>query len=146
MIELVWNGVAPEPETERLVRRAVTEALHLAGSSGDVTVMVTDGDEIQGLNRTFRNVDAVTDVLTVPAWEGEASACPPDGYLGDIAVCYPRAVEQAVAYGHSIEREIAFLSVHGALHLSGYDHIDPADEQKMLAKQKEILNRLGLTR
>jgi probable rRNA maturation factor len=88
----------------------------------------------------------VTDVLTFPAWEGDALLCPPDGYLGDIAICYERAVEQAEEYGHSLERELAFLAVHGALHLLEYDHMEPADEQRMMQKQEEILHTMGLSR
>ena len=88
----------------------------------------------------------MTDVLTFPAWEGDAILCPPDGYLGDIAICFERAKEQAEEYGHSLERELAFLSVHGALHLLGYDHMQPEDEKKMFSKQDEILNELGYHR
>ena len=73
-------------------------------------------------------------------------ACPPDGYLGDIAICLERAEEQAEEYGHSLERELAFLAVHGSLHLLGYDHMKPQDEQTMFAKQTEILNAMGITR
>jgi len=107
---------------------------------------VTDAEEIQRLNAGYRNIDRVTDVLTFPAWEGDAILCPPDGYLGDIAICFERAHEQALEYGHSLERELAFLAVHGALHLLGYDHMQPDDEKAMLARQDEILNELGYLR
>ncbi|MEN6563345.1 MAG: rRNA maturation RNase YbeY, partial [Christensenella sp.] len=94
----------------------------------------------------YRKIDRVTDVLTFPAWEGDAILCPPDGYLGDVAICYGRAVAQAKEYGHSLERELAFLAVHGALHLLGYDHMTQKDERVMLQKQTEILNAMGITR
>jgi probable rRNA maturation factor len=71
---------------------------------------------------------------------------PPDEYLGDIAICYERAVEQAEEYNHSLERELAFLAVHGSLHLMGYDHMTKEDEAAMFAKQEEVLVSLGLTR
>ena len=129
-----------------LIRRAVEAALASEHAAGDVCVLVTDAEEIQGLNASYRNIDRVTDVLTFPAWEGDAIACPPDGYLGDIAVCLERAQEQAEEYGHSLERELAFLAVHGSLHLLGYDHMEPKDEQEMFAKQTEILNAMGITR
>lgn len=129
-----------------LIRRAVEAALASEHAAGDVCVLVTDAEEIQGLNASYRNIDCVTDVLTFPAWEGDAIACPPDGYLGDIAVCLERAQEQAEEYGHSLERELAFLAVHGSLHLLGYDHMEPKDEQEMFAKQTEILNAMGITR
>ena len=132
--------------TEELIRRAVTCALAKNRGTGDVCVLITDAEEIQRLNASYRHIDRVTDVLTFPAWEGDSILCPPDGYLGDIAICLERAQEQAEEYGHSLERELAFLSVHGALHLLGYDHIQPDDEQKMLAMQDEILNELGYHR
>ena len=133
-------------DAEELIRRAVSHAIAKNGASGDVCVLITDAEEIQRLNASYRNIDRVTDVLTFPAWEGDAILCPPDGYLGDIAICYERAEEQAAEYGHSLERELAFLSVHGALHLLGYDHMQPDDEKKMFAKQDEILNELGYHR
>ena len=133
-------------DAEELIRRAVSHALTNNGASGDVCVLITDAEEIQRLNASYRNIDRVTDVLTFPAWEGDAILCPPDGYLGDIAICFEQAEEQAAEYGHSLERELAFLSVHGALHLLGYDHMQPDDEKKMFEKQDEILNELGYHR
>ena len=133
-------------EAEELIRRAVAHALVKNSASGDVCVLITDAEEIQRLNAGYRNIDRVTDVLTFPAWEGDAILCPPDGYLGDIAICFERAEEQAQEFGHSLERELAFLAVHGALHLLGYDHMEPEDEKKMLTKQDEILNELGYLR
>ena len=132
--------------SRELIARAVDTALKSENAHGDVCVLITDAEEIQTLNRTYRAVDRVTDVLTFPAWEGDAILCPPDEYLGDIAICYERAAEQAEEYGHSLERELAFLAVHGALHLLGYDHMTPEDEKRMLGKQEEILTGLGLTR
>lgn len=129
-----------------LIRRAVETTLESEGASGDVCVLVTDAEEIQRLNANYRGIDRVTDVLTFPAWEGDAILCPPDGYLGDIAICYERAEEQAEEYGHSLERELAFLSVHGSLHLLGFDHMKQEDEKLMLRKQDEILNAMGMTR
>ena len=131
---------------EELIRGAVTFALAKNNVAGDVCVLITDAEEIQRLNSSYRHIDRVTDVLTFPAWEGDAILCPPDGYLGDIAICFERAQEQAEEYGHSLERELAFLAVHGALHLLGYDHMEPDDERKMLAQQDEILNELGYHR
>jgi len=129
-----------------LIRSAVSASLANGGVRGDVCVLITDAEEIQSLNRTYRKIDRVTDVLTFPAWEGEAILCPPDEYLGDIAICYERAVEQAEEYNHSLERELAFLAVHGSLHLMGYDHMTKEDEAAMFAKQEEVLVSLGLTR
>ena len=135
------------PETAgALIRRAVETALSKSGATGDVCVLITDAEEIQRLNGSYRNIDRVTDVLTFPAWEGDVILCPPDGYLGDIAICFERAEEQAQEYGHSLERELAFLSVHGALHILGYDHMTPEDEAIMMGKQDEILIEMGYPR
>ena len=135
------------PETAgALIRRAMETALSKSGATGDVCVLITDAEEIQRLNGSYRNIDRVTDVLTFPAWEGDVILCPPDGYLGDIAICFERAEEQALEYGHSLERELAFLSVHGALHILGYDHMTPEDEAIMMGKQDEILIEMGYPR
>lgn len=146
MIEVQTELERLPADADGLIRRVIETALDGEGVRGGVCVLITDAEEIQTLNRTYRNIDRVTDVLTFPAWEGDAILCPPDGYLGDIAICYERAVSQAKDYGHSLERELAFLAVHGALHLLGYDHMEPADERKMLQKQEEILTTMGLSR
>lgn len=131
---------------EPLIRRVVECALASEQTTGDVCVLITDAEEMEQLNAHYRNIRRATDVLTFPAWEGDEILCPPDGYLGDIAICYERAVEQAEEFGHSIERELAFLAVHGALHLLGYDHITPEGEEVMLRKQNDILTATGYTR
>ncbi len=146
MIEIQTELEGIPASAAELIRRAVETALGSEGADGGVCVLITDAEEIQTLNCTYRDVDRVTDVLTFPAREGDAILCPPDGYLGDIAICYERAVGQAEEYGHSLERELAFLAVHGALHLLGYDHMEPADERKMLQKQEEILQAMRLSR
>jgi len=132
--------------SRELICRAVETALLSEHAAGDVCVLVTDAEEILRLNASYRNINRVTDVLTFPAWEGDAIASPPDGYLGDIAICLERALEQAEEYGHTPERELAFLAVHGALHLLGYDHMNPEDEREMFRRQSEILNAMGMTR
>ena len=146
MIDIVWN-VADDPQDyEAAMRRALSAALESEGRRGDVCVEVVSGERIRELNRVFREVDAVTDVLTFPAWEGDAVVSPPDGYLGDIAVCFERAARQAGEYGHSLLRELSFLSVHGALHLCGYDHMTPSDEAVMIEKQNDILRSIKVDR
>ena len=93
----VQTELADLPESAaNLIRRAVKAALTNLNAAGDVCVLVTDAEEMQSLNATYRNIDRVTDVLTFPAWEGDAILCPPDGYLGDIAICFERAAEQAM--------------------------------------------------
>ncbi len=106
------------------------------------------GDQtIRALNREHRSTDAVTDVLSFPL-HAPGFALPPDEpiELGDVVVSYPRAVEQAQEYGHSIEREVAYLVAHGILHVLGYDHEDEPDRQRMRQKEEEALEPLGFTR
>lgn len=146
MIEIITEDVTLTEEETALIRRASETALKSEGASGDITVLVSTPERIQTLNRDFRHVDRVTDVLTFPSWEGENVLCPPDGYLGDIMICYDRAKEQAEEYAHPLSRELAFLTVHGTLHILGYDHMVPEDEEVMRARQREILESMGETR
>lgn len=146
MIEVLGEGYSLNEKETELIRRACQTALNMEGVRGDITVLIADPERIQTLNRDFRHVDRVTDVLTFPAWEGEAIFAPLDGYLGDIMICMERAKEQAEEFGHSLERELAFLAVHGTLHILGYDHMEPEEEALMRQRQREILERMGETR
>lgn len=142
----VFSEAFPISEEERTgIERAAQAALDSENRSGDLTILIDTPDRIRTLNREFRHVDAVTDVLTFPAWEGETSLSA-DGYLGDVMICYERAKEQAEQYGHSLLRELSFLAVHGCLHLLGYDHMTEADERVMREKQTAILEGIGVSR
>ena len=145
-IELETSGTELPEDWKNLIRETMHAALRSEGRSGGVTILVTTPEEIRRLNREFRIVDSVTDVLTFPACEGDNPFSSADGYLGDVAICLERALEQAEAYGHSPERELGFLTVHGALHLLGYDHMNEQDEKRMFSRQEEILNGLHLFR
>ena len=145
MVDVYSETIALTDDERTGMERAALAALAREGRDGDLTILVDTPDRIQTLNREFRNVDSVTDVLTFPAWEGEISLSA-DGYLGDIMICYERAKEQAASYGHSLKRELSFLAVHGVLHLLGYDHMTDADERVMREKQTAILDSIGVTR
>lgn len=115
----------------------------------EVSVTIVDNEEIRKINNKFRNIDRATDVLSFPLIDFDNESLPDDGskiYLGDIIISIERAKEQAKEYGHSIDREIGFLTAHSMLHLLGYDHMVPEEEKEMFAKQEEILNNLGLRR
>ena len=103
------------------------------------SIVLTNDETIHIYNREFRNVDRPTDVLSFPADEGDDLIAPPDGFLGDIMISVPTAIRQGAELGHSTERELAFLTVHGMLHLLGYDHMEPSDEEVMFARQREIM-------
>lgn len=106
------------------------------------------GQRIRALNRAYRGIDRATDVLSFSQREGEALAAPPgaEPVLGDVVVALTVAARQARAFGHSLEREAAFLAVHGTLHLLGYDHETPPEEAVMMAKAERVLETLGLGR
>jgi probable rRNA maturation factor len=113
----------------------------------EVSLVLTDSDTVQRLNRDYRGVDESTDVLAfymLPQKGADFSfALPPDGVtrLGEVLVSYPQALAQAKEQGHSLERELALLVIHGILHLLGYDHEKPAEESKMRERERELLER-----
>lgn len=145
MIEVsIGESISVESSAPSLIEQAAEAALLHMGRRGSIGVLLTSEQEIQQLNRDFRGIDRVTDVLSFPSMEGEWIAAPSDGYLGDIAICLARAAEQAATYGHSIERELAFLTVHGALHLMGLDHMTEPEEREMRTHQAEIMEEMGL--
>ncbi len=143
-IEKAVSGI-PE-EAEAWITRAAQAALAHEGRGGDISVLLTDDESIHVMNRDYRQVDRPTDVLSFPAWEGESLAQIPDAYLGDIAISVDTAKRQAEEYGHSLSRELSFLSVHGTLHLLGYDHMEENEKERMFALQNEILEQIGETR
>ena len=109
----------------------------------EMSVTFMDNAAIQVINRDYRGKDAPTDVIPVIFEDGEN---PLPRVLGDIMISTERAAEQAEAYGHSYDRELGFLAVHGFLHINGYDHMTPEDEKEMFGLQKEILDAYGLKR
>ena len=122
-----------------------------------IDMTVTDEETIRALNSSARGVDKVTDVLSFPCFESlrlpvrEEDFAPSDYdgrriLLGSIMICRKRAEEQAQEYGHSFERELGFLACHGFLHILGFDHIKPEDEEIMTAHQREIMDAVGLKR
>lgn len=133
---------------ERAVRTTLTQQAY--AQTVEVSIYVTTAEEVQQLNRDYRAKDAPTDVLSF-ADDGADSpfVLPPDmpRYLGDVAISWPHVVAQAAEYGHSDARELAFLTVHGVLHLLGYDHERDADaDAEMRALQDTIMQLLDLAR
>ncbi len=116
---------------------------------GEVDVSIVDDQKIQEMNREYRKLDRSTDVLSFPLGkDGKYDLDPETGAycLGDIVISIEHAVAQAECYGHSLQREVAFLTVHSMLHLLGYDHeTSRLDEMRMKEKQEAILDRLGLS-
>jgi len=114
--------------------------------NGIINIILTDEDEIRKINKEYRNIDKVTDVISFALEEGENISFSFGRLLGDIYICIPRMKEQALEYGHSEKREISFLTVHGILHLLGYDHMEKQDEEVMFKKQELILDEYGIKR
>lgn len=139
-------GIEEDEGVRSAVELAANAALkHENAESRFLSVVLTTDENIHEYNREYRSVDRPTDVLSFPADEGDDLLAPPDGFLGDIMISIPRAREQAKALGHSTEREILFLTVHGVLHLLGYDHMRPEDERIMLPVQRSIVEGIELS-
>ena len=147
---------------KRSIRRVAEIALkHLSQPSEqlEMSVSIVSPEEIRKLNNEYRQIDAVTDVLSFPAVDlqkkvvnlAEAEPCslnPTTGRLnlGDVIICAEQAKAQAAEYGHSEKREMCFLALHGLLHLLGFDHLEASDEEEMTALQNEILQLAGVNR
>ena len=110
----------------------------------EVSVSVVDGEQIKELNRDFRNIDRVTDVLSFPI--GDKNPETGEIVLGDIVLCAEKVISQAQDFGHTRKRELAFLTCHSMLHLLGYDHIEEDDRIEMENLQRKILEKIGYKR
>jgi probable rRNA maturation factor len=134
---------------QRLVRKIAQTVLKAeeVAHPYEVSMVFTDSETVQQLNRDYRGIDKPTDVLAfymLPQGEGNDSfALPPDEVtrLGEVIISYSQAMEQAREQGHSPERELALLIVHGILHLLGYDHEEPEEEDEMRKREKELLEK-----
>ena len=137
MVDEVWV---------RIIAHTVLKAEGVAPPY-EVGLVFTDSETVKQLNRDYRGVDEPTDVLAfymLPQKGADSSfALPPDGVtrLGEVIISYPQAVAQAREQGHSPERELALLVIHGILHLLSYDHEEPEEESKMRERERELLER-----
>jgi probable rRNA maturation factor len=142
-VEVRPDVVCPVP-TDAL-RRAAAAVLRaqgvLAGSS--LTLVIADDETVRRLNARFRGVDAPTEVLSFPADPPTAPEAQPYPYLGDVIIAYPRATAEASRAGHSLEAELLLLTVHGTLHLLGFDHSTDAARARMWAAQAAALEAIG---
>ena len=135
-----------------LVRRCCNAVLTFEdfNEPAEISVTFVDDERIHELNREYRNVDRSTDVLSFPLGEnGVYDKNPENGacLLGDIVISVETAVREAETYGHSLQREIGFLTVHSMLHLLGYDHVNGGiEEVRMREKEEHVLTELGLKR
>ena len=135
-----------------LVRRCCKAVLEMEefNEAAEISVTFVDDEEIRKLNKEFRNIDRSTDVLSFPLGENgvyDVNNSTGAKVLGDMVISVPHAIDQADRYGHSLQREIGFLTVHSMLHLLGYDHINGGMESvRMREKEETVLTKLGLKR
>lgn len=113
----------------------------------EISLTLVDAEEIRILNREYRNVDKVTDVLSFPQFD-DLNELPEDEeiLLGDVVICRQQAEAQAEEYGHSVEREMVYLFIHSVCHLLGYDHMDEEEKAEMRAKEESVMERIQVTR
>ena len=118
-----------------------------------VSVSIVSPEEIRELNRDYRGIDRVTDVLSFPQYESPGAILDAQRRtgdepvaLGDVVICRERAEEQAEEFGHPVEREFLYLFVHSVLHLLGYDHMEPEEKSVMRVREEEIMKYLGVER
>ena len=126
-----------------LIEKTIEEVLLSEGESLNRSQYIfVDNEEIRELNREYRGVDKETDVLSFPL--GDSLLADGPRLLGDIIISLEKALEQSKDFGHSIEREIAYLTAHSMLHLLGYDHEEEEEKLIMRGREKEIMRRLGI--
>ncbi len=152
-LTIEWE-VGVNKTLEEYMQTAATTALAYENITFpcQIEALIVDEDTIREMNKEYRNIDRVTDVLSFPLYENpqEAAEDVMDDepvILGNMVICLPRAEQQAEEYGHSLQREICFLTVHSVLHLLGYDHeLGDREESEMFCKQHEILENMGVSR
>lgn len=158
--EIILKGVEEKDSHEDLIDKVVNKCFEIENLDENkvyVSITLTTPEEIRQINKKFRKIDKETDVLSFPIFEkkdldmlrknGEiVDKDMPQDVLGDIIISMKKVEEQAKEYGHSIERELAYMIVHGFYHLMGYDHMVEEDKKDMRKKEDEILNKLHITR
>ena len=153
VIDYIDESNVVKEEDQQLIESLLQYAAKAEGITDECELSVTfvDNEAIRQINREYRGKDAPTDVISLAMEEMgedeiEIVGADMPRMLGDIIISVDRTKEQAEEYGHSFQRELGFLALHGFLHLLGYDHIEKEDEIVMFTKQKDILERYGLSR
>ena len=145
-IEVIEDGKIHKLDVKKY-RDIIKKIFKTVDDDKIMNIIFVSKEEIQEINRSYRGIDRVTDVISFAMFDNDSCMYEEAlEELGDIFICIDRAIEQAKDYGHSIEREVGFLSVHGYLHLKGYDHMTEAEEKIMFKKQDEILEKAGVRR
>ena len=155
MVEIKINDIKTKGKEKEIIEKVVKQVLKEEKIKHDVDVYVTltNNEEIHKINKEYRSVDRPTDVLSFPMYEREeidflrkTKKNDIEEILGDIIISIPKVIEQANEYGHSYERELAYLTTHGMLHLLGYDHMIEEEKIVMRAHEEKILSALSIFR
>ena len=156
MFQIYYLDIKQNQKYEEVIKRVIEECFKtesLKDSKLFINITLTTSKQIKILNSKYRNIDQETDVLSFPMFEKEEIDKKIEnkdfGYediLGDMVISIPKVEDQAKEYGHSFERELAYMVVHSFYHLMGYDHIQEKDKIIMRSKEESILNNLNITR
>jgi probable rRNA maturation factor len=156
MIEILYENINNLPKEEKIIKSVVDKVYEIENIRTDLIVYITltNNETIKEINNEYRKIDKPTDVLSFPMYDRDEipklrekiKANGPQEILGDIFISIEKVTEQANDYGHSFERELAYLVTHGMLHLLGYDHIENDEQIIMRKKEEEILGYLNIFR
>ena len=156
MYEIVYKDVQENEKYEEIVKKVLEQCFKeedMLDSKLYITITFTTPQNIKEINKKYRNIDKATDVLSFPMFEKDElvqkikeKSFEHEDVLGDIVISIPKVEEQAKEYGHSFERELSYMVVHGFYHLMGYDHIKEEDKKEMRPKEEKILNDLKIIR
>ncbi len=154
--EIIYKDIEEVEDLENIVKRVFGKCLeeeNLIDSKLCITVTFTNPENIQNINKEYRNIDKPTDVLSFPMFQKEEldkkiqkKDFQYQDILGDIIISISKVEEQAKEYGHTFERELSYMLVHGFYHLMGYDHIEEQDKEEMRIKEEKILKTLNIVR
>lgn len=156
MYEITYLDLAEDKSYDKIVEKVLQKCYEeekLLDSKLIITITFTTPEQIHKINKEYRQVDRPTDVLSFPMFEKDEldekiknGDFPYEDVLGDVIISIEKVREQAEEYGHSFERELSYMLVHGFYHLMGYDHIEEEDKKIMRPKEEKILNELKITR
>lgn len=152
LVEIEYAEIEPDKQMEKTIYQVLETCFakeNLTKEQLYVNIILTNSKVIQQYNKKFRQIDRATDVLSFPMFErGEwkQEVGQEQEVLGDLIISVEKVKEQAKEYGHSFERELAYMTVHGFYHLMGYDHMEEEDKKEMRQKEETILNSLHITR
>lgn len=152
LVEIEYIQIDNNNKYEDIIKKVIDECFKVEKIDKDnlyVNIILTNPDVIRQYNKKYRNIDKETDVLSFPMFEKDELISFNTNIqeaLGDIIISIDRVKRQALEYGHSFERELAYMLVHGFYHLMGYDHIEDEDKKIMRKKEEYILNSMNITR